>query len=74
METFIGVFIYYFPMKKNQEKCTYIGLKLDFSFKLYAWRHYTMKKISYSLPFSSQELYLGVCLSVNKGNPLLMRK
>ena len=60
METFIGVFIYCFPTKKNQE--TYIGLKLDF-FKLYAWIHSTMKNIQYSIPFSPQELCFRVILS-----------
>ena len=53
MKTFTGVFIYCFPMKKKQE--TYIGLKFDFFFKLYGWRHPTMKYLQYSIPFSPQE-------------------
>ena len=65
METFIVVFIYCFPMKKERQETQYIGLKFDSFFKLYAWRHSTMKNIQYSIPFSPQGLYLGVCLSAN---------
>ena len=38
METFIGVFIYCFPVKKNQET-QYTGFKFDFFFNLFGWRY-----------------------------------
>ena len=48
METLLGVFIYCFPMKKNQ-KTWYIGLKFDFICKLYSWRYSAMKNLQYSV-------------------------
>ena len=51
METFIGVFIYCFPVKKNQET-QYIGLKSDFFFNLFGWRYSAMKNLQFSVPFS----------------------
>ena len=66
METFIGLkFEFWIRLK--------IELKLDL-FKLYAWRHSTMKNIQYSIPFSPQELCLGVYFSVNQGNLLSIRR
>ena len=54
METFRGVFIYCFPVKKAR--------KFDFFFNLFGWRYSAMKNLQYSVPFSPQELYLEVSL------------
>ena len=53
-----------FSNQKTKE-AYHIGLKYDFLFKLYGWRHCTMKNLQYLIPLSRQEKYLGVCLSAN---------
>ena len=49
------------------------SIKFYFFFKLYAWRHSTMKNIQYSIPFTSQELYLRVWLSGNQETLFFIR-
>ena len=68
METFIGVFIYCFLMKKTKTKkprklvCRTEIETPSFSC---AWRHPTMKNVQYTVPFSPQQFYLRVCLSAS---------
>ena len=68
METFIGVFIYCFLMKKTKTKkprklvCRTEIETPSFSC---AWRHPAMKNVQYTVPFSPQEFYLRVCLSAS---------
>ena len=64
METRASFFIYYFAIKKNPGNLTY-RIELDFFIKLNGWRHSKMKNLQCSILFSSQELYLGVCLGAN---------
>ena len=64
MESFVDVFIRYFTIKKTKTGNSILGLKFDFLFKSYAWRHSTMNNIQYSIPFIEKELHLGVCLSL----------
>ena len=73
MESFIDVFIRYFTIKKTKTGNSILGLKFDFFFKSYAWRHSTMNNIQYSIPFIQKELHLRVCLSLYWGNILFIR-
>ena len=61
MGTFIGVFTYCSPAKKNSKQ--HIGLNFDFFFNLFFWRYSTMKNLQYFVLFTPQELYLEVCSS-----------
>ena len=60
------------PSEENQENW-YIGLKLGLSLNLFGWRYSTINNIQYFVPFSPQELSLGVCLGINWGNYLSIR-
>ena len=57
------------PSEKKQETW-YTGSKFGLSLNLFGWRYSTMTNLQYFVPFSPQELCLGACLSVSKGNHL----
>ena len=64
MKSFIGVFIYYFSLKKktkkNKQETYYIGLKVDFFFNLFGWRYSTDESSILCTIQSSRVVFWGV--------------
>ena len=60
------------PSEEKQETW-YVGAQSGLSLNLFGWRYSAMNNLQYFVPFSPQELCLGACLSVNKGNHFSIR-
>ena len=60
------------PSEEKQETW-YVGAQSGLSLNLFGWRYSAMNNLQYFVPFSPQELCLGECLSVNKGNHFSIR-